>query len=512
MEKQTVDISKGFKDHKFKSILDIKNKISKGLVSSVEVVAYYTDNIKKYSHLNAFIEFNPEYAMQKAKEADERIKSGNSRDFEGVPIVMKDVFCTKDIKTTSSSAILKDFQPKYDATVVKKLREKGFIIIGKSNCDEFAAGSDNTTSYFGKVYNPLDLERIPGGSSGGSASSVAADCGIAATTTDTGGSSRQPASCTGTVGLCPTYGVISRYGVIPLASSLDRPGVLTKNVEDARILFDIIKGYDDKDPSSEDFDEHIKEMSKSDSSLAESMKICITKKDKYIFDENKESIKIAKKLKICIPKELDQIEFEEDVLNHWKSFLSKADFEVEVVSLPSIFYSIDIYKILAFSEIYSGLAKYDGIHFGTREKGESFKDCVINTRKLFGDEIKRRLLIGSYILSSENYNDFYIQASKMRSRIIREFSEVFKKYDIILTPSTTTKPPKFSDKLSANQMYGQDLLTSPVNMAGVCAISVPYGVTKDNLSLGLQIVSNRFCDYKMFDFASYIESLVKKGF
>ncbi len=392
----------------------------------------------------------------------------------GIPVAHKDLFSTKGILTTCASKMLENYYPPFDATVVSKLAKVGMVNIGKTNMDEFAMGSSNETSYFGPVKNPWDLETVPGGSSGGSASAVAARLSPVATGTDTGGSIRQPASFCGLTGLKPTYGTVSRYGMIAYASSLDQGGPIGQSAEDCALLFDEMKGYDNNDPTSNSKFKN------------EKIKLDLKKQD-------------AKNITIGIPKEYFSSKLDVkilDVLNEAIEIFKKIGFNIKEVSLPDHEYTIPAYYILASAEASSNLSRYDGIKFGHQcDKPKSLEDLYLRTRKEgFGKEVKKRIMIGSYALSSGYYDEYYMRALKIR-RIIRDnFMSTFENVDFLFAPTCPSTAFKIGEKSSdAVAMYLSDIYTTPVNLAGLPAVSIPVGFS-NNMPVGMQIIGNDFSE------------------
>jgi len=455
--------------------------IKKKDFSSEEITKSFINNSQKAKKLNTFITTNFDKALEDAKNFDKK------KNFEGllsgIPIAVKDLFCTKDVKTTAGSKMLSNFVPTYESTVTSNLWKEGAFLLGKLNCDEFAMGSSNETSFFGNVYNPYGDNLIPGGSSGGSASALAASLTPATIGTDTGGSIRQPASFTGTVGLKPTYGRCSRWGIVAFASSLDQAGPMTQNVEDCALLLEAMSGYDPKDSTS--------------------AKI---KVDHYSKNLNEK----IKGLKIGIPKEyrVDNMPDEIDAL--WKrgvEFLKDAGAIIKDITLPHTKYALPSYYIVAPAEASSNLARYDGVKYGHRSKGNNLIEMYENTRSEgFGDEVKRRILIGTYVLSSGYYDAYYIKAQKVRQLIKNDFDEAFKNVDAVLTPSTPSAAFKAGDKKDDPiSMYLNDVFTVPVNLAGLPAISVPAGYDKNKLPLGLQLIGKAFDEQTILNLSLAIE-------
>ena len=458
-----------------KSIFELSRLLQKKELSSLELTKYFLDRIRSFdSKLNSFISINEEASIEQAKLADKLLSNNSESLLTGIPIAHKDLFSTKGILTTCASKMLENYYPPFDATVVNKLAKVGMVNIGKTNMDEFAMGSSNETSYFGPVKNPWDLETVPGGSSGGSASAVAARLSPVATGTDTGGSIRQPASFCGLTGLKPTYGTVSRYGMIAYASSLDQGGPIGQSAEDCALLFDEMKGYDNNDPTSN---------SK-------------FKKEKIKLDLKKQD---AKNIKIGIPKEYFSSKLDVkilNVLNEAIEIFKKMGFNIKEVSLPDHEYTIPAYYILASAEASSNLSRYDGIKFGHRcDKPKSLEDLYLRTRKEgFGKEVKKRIMIGSYALSSGYYDEYYMRALKIR-RIIRDnFMSTFENVDFLFAPTCPSTAFKIGEKSSdAVAMYLSDIYTTPVNLAGLPAVSIPVGFS-NNMPVGMQIIGNDFSE------------------
>ena len=401
-------------------------------------------------------------------------------------MAVKDLFCTKGIRTTAGSKILENFIPSYESTVTNNIINEGAIIIGKLNCDEFAMGSSNETSYFGNVQNPISQNLVPGGSSGGSAAALAAKLTPATIGTDTGGSIRQPASFTGTVGLKPTYGSCSRYGIVAFASSLDQAGPMTHNVKDCALLFDVISSYDNKDSTSVDYT-----------------------RGNYLKNLN-ENIKGKK---IGIPKEYRIDNMPKEIEELWEkgiSIVKKNGAEIIEISLPNTNYALPAYYIVAPAEASSNLARYDGVKYGFRSKGDNLIDMYEKTRSEgFGDEVKRRIMIGTYVLSSGYYDAYYLKAQKERRLIKNDFDEAYKRVDAILTPSTPSSAFKIGEKSNDPvSMYLNDIFTVPVNLAGLPAISIPSGRDKNNLPLGLQLIGKAFDEQNILNIAFSIEKQI----
>ncbi len=463
------------------SLCDLVKGIKKKDFTSEEVTKSFIDNEKKSKKLNSFITTNFDEAIIKSQTFDK--KKNYSGLLAGVPLAVKDLFCTKNIKTTAGSKILNNFFPTYESTVTANLWSEGAFLLGKLNCDEFAMGSSNETSFFGNVINPYGDKLVPGGSSGGSAAALASNLTPATIGTDTGGSIRQPASFTGTVGLKPTYGRCSRWGIVAFASSLDQAGPMTQNVEDCALLLQAISSYDPKDSTSVN-----------------------VKVDNY--SENLTDN--IKGLKIGIPKEyrVENMPDEIDIL--WKKgveYLKDAGAIIKDITLPHTMYALPAYYIVAPAEASSNLARYDGVKYGHRAKGKNLIEMYENTRSEgFGDEVKRRILIGTYVLSSGYYDAYYIKAQKVRQLIKKDFDESFNEIDAVLTPSTPSSAFKVGDKKDDPiSMYLNDVFTVPVNLAGLPAISVPAGLDKKNLPLGLQLIGKPFQEQTILNLSLAIQ-------
>jgi aspartyl-tRNA(Asn)/glutamyl-tRNA(Gln) amidotransferase subunit A len=461
-------------------------------ISSKELTSEYLKNIESGKELNCYNTVSKEKALIDAEKSDERRKSQNLRSkFDGIPIGIKDLFCTKGVTTTASSKILSNFVPNYESTVTQKCDDAGLISLGKLNCDEFAMGSTNKTSFFGPVKNPWksvnsNNKLVPGGSSGGSAAAVSGDLCVASLGTDTGGSIRQPASFTGTVGLKPSYGRVSRWGIVAFASSLDQAGPITKTVEDAAIFLDIISGYDEKDSTSS-----------------------VNPKENYYENLNPD----IKGMKIGIPKEFRSDKLPASTQKSWDEcadLLKTNGAEILDISLPHTMSALPAYYIIAPAEASSNLARYDGVRYGLRVKGNDLIDMYEKTRSEgFGDEVKRRILIGTYVLSSGYYDAYYIKAQKIRSLIKSDYVEAFKKVDAILTPSTPSTAFEIANEPSDPvQNYLNDIFTVPVNLAGLPGVSIPFANDENNLPIGLQLITNSFEEQKLLNVARNIEETI----
>ena len=454
-------------------------------ISSKELTSFYIKEAETNKDLNAYISINSDKAIKSAEESDKRISSNNARPLEGVPIAIKDLFCTKDILTTAASKMLNNFKPTYESTVTQNLWDAGAILLGKTNLDEFAMGSSNETSFFGASLNPWSKNNkkyVPGGSSGGSASAVSGNIAIAATGTDTGGSIRQPASYCGIVGLKPTYGRCSRWGIVSFASSLDQAGPVTKTVNDAALMLDVMAGYDKKDSTSANL-----------------------KKTNFY-----EKLKDKQKLRIGIPKQYKNTQLNNEIIKMWDlgiEHFKKNNCEIVEIDLPHTEYALATYYIISSAEASSNLARYDGVRYGLRNNSENIDDLYEKTRSEgFGEEVKRRIMIGTYVLSAGYYDAYYLKAQKVRSKIINDFKKAFESVDIIFTPTAPSDAFEQGSKIDDPiQMYLNDVFTVPVSLAGLPAISVPMGLSKNNLPLGFQIIGKSFDEDSVFKAAKIIE-------
>ena len=461
----------------------IKNIKSKKL-SSTEITKAFIERSEKSKKLNTYVTENFTSAIEKAKKFDD--KPNFDLKLPGIPVAVKDLFCTNGVKTTAGSKILNNFIPTYESTVTQNIWDQGGILLGKLNCDEFAMGSSNETSFFGYVQNPIEEKLVPGGSSGGSSSAVAANLTPVTIGTDTGGSIRQPASFTGTVGLKPTYGSCSRYGIVAFASSLDQAGPMSKNVRDAAILLEVISSFDKKDSTSIDF-----------------------KRNQY----SVELTNNIKGKKIGIPKEYRVDGMSQEIEDLWKKgiqYVKECGAEVIDISLPHTNYALPAYYIVAPAEASSNLARYDGVKYGFRSSGENLIDMYEKTRSEgFGEEVKRRIMIGTYVLSSGYYDAYYLKAQKVRQLIKDDFDKSFNNVDAILTPSTPSSAFKIGEKTDDPvSMYLNDIFTVPVNLAGLPGISIPAGLDKKGYPLGLQIIGKPFDEQSILNIAYSIEEKI----
>ena len=470
------------------SISQIKDSLRDKKISVEELYDEFLVKGKS-SKTNSFnLLLDKENNILSIKESQKRYENGNPLPLDGIPLGIKDLFCTKGIRTTASSKILSNFTPNYESFVTQKLLDDGSIFIGKNNCDEFAMGSSNETSFFGPVKNPWKNKNIPtddlvpGGSSGGSAAAVAEGTCVASMGTDTGGSIRQPASLCGIVGLKPTFGSCSRWGIVAFASSLDQAGPLTNSVEDAALILNSINKHDFNDSTSSN---HVRE--------------------DYSIGIND---KLDKKIKIGIPSDYLK-DVSGDILSqieNTKKALIKHNVEFIDVEFKTTEYALSTYYILAPAEASSNLARYDGIRYGVREDGKSLDDIYLNSRtKGFGDEVTRRILIGAYVLSAGYYDAYYRQAQKVRRLIKDDFQRIFNDVDFILTPTTPNEAFKIGDKLDPISMYKNDIYTVPTSLAGLPGISIPSGLSSNGLPLGIQLIGNYFKEKKLLQIAALAE-------
>ena len=458
------------------TLADARDKLRAKEVTSVELTQSCLDAIEKADALNAFVHKTPEIALEQAKAADARIADGDAPAMCGLPVGIKDLFCTKGVPSQAASAILEGFKPEYESTITSKLFDAGSIMLGKLNMDEFAMGSSNETSVYGNAVNPWrrgndEAQLTPGGSSGGSASAVAADLCLAATGTDTGGSIRQPAAFTGTVGIKPTYGRCSRWGVVAFASSLDQAGPMTKSVRDAAIMLEAMCGHDEKDSTSAD--------------------LAVPNFEAMLTGD-------IKGKKIGIPKEYRMDGMPAEIEKLWEdgqAMLKDAGAEIVDISLPHTKYALPAYYVIAPAEASSNLARYDGVRFGHRatlEAGDGITEMYEKSRaEGFGPEVQRRVMVGTYVLSAGFYDAYYNRARRVRALIKKDFDEVFAAgVDAILTPATPSAAFGLGEMKDADpiQMYLNDVFTVTVNLAGLPGISVPAGLDAQGLPLGLQLI------------------------
>lgn len=459
--------------------------------SALELTQDYIKNIENNRQINAYITECFDIAIKMAKNSDDKIAANKAGEIEGIPLGIKDLFCTKDIRTTCASKMLENFVPTYESTVTQKLFDAGAINLGKLNMDEFAMGSTNTNSYFGPVINPYKAkdsneDLVPGGSSGGSAAAVAANLCAGSTGSDTGGSVRQPASFTNIVGVKPTYGRCSRYGMIAFASSLDQAGFFAKSVYDASLLLKVAAGYDKKDSTS--CNVAVPDFNNALNLDIKGKKIGVVKE--YEIDGMSPAIEKIRQQAI--------------------SKLKERGAEIVEISLPHSEYGPEVYYIVASAECSSNLARYDGVRYGFRceDKDVSLEELYKRTRSLgFGNEVKRRIFTGTYVLSAEYYDAYYKKALKVKRLISDDFKKAFAKVDAILTPTTPNTPFPIAHKIGDNpvQIYLNDVFTIPANLAGLPAISVPGGFDEKNLPIGVQLMAKSFDEQTLFDIALALE-------
>src|SRR3990167_3512302 len=464
-------------------------KLEKGEISARELVSHYQNQIKKKDpELNAYREVFPD-AFEEAEKIDKKIKHGDTpRALEGIPFAIKDNILIKGKMSGASSKILEGYTASYDASVIKKLRDEGAIFLGRTNCDEFAMGSSTENSAYGPTKNPRDASRVPGGSSGGSAAAVAADMALAALGSDTGGSIRQPAAFCGAVGLKPTYGAVSRSGLIAMASSLDQIGPITKSVEDAEIIFNVIRGRDELDSTS------LPRQGGASGGLASKI-IGVPREYFSLVEGGKEGLDedVAKKFSEAI------------------DFLKNKGLEIKEVSLPAVRYALAAYYIVMPAEVSANLSRFDGVRYGPREDGKNLFDVYARTRERgFGPEVQRRIILGTYVLSAGYYDAYYARAQKVRYLIRKDFENEFKNVDLLLTPVSPHPAFKIGEKISNPlSMYLEDIYTVPINLAGVPAISVPFGtVSKEGkeLPVGVQLIAPWFEESRLFEVGKLLES------
>ena len=464
------ELSEGLKQKKF---------------SSLELTKFFLNRLDLHnSSINAFITIDKDKSLAMAKRADEIIKEGNQDYLTGIPIAQKDIFCAEGWKTTCGSKMLDNFIAPYDSTVISKFNAAGAVNLGKTNMDEFAMGSSNETSFYGNVKNPWDIKTVPGGSSGGSAAAVAGMLAPAATATDTGGSIRQPASLCGLTGLKPTYGLVSRYGMIAFASSLDQAGPMCHTAEDCAAMMNVMSGHDPKDSTSIE-----------------------REKENYLTGINNS----IKGLKIGVPKEFfsEGLDSEvEKIIEQGISEYKKLGAEIVEISLPNNHLSIPVYYVIAPAEASSNLSRYDGVRYGYRTKEyDDLMDMYCKTREEgFGDEVKRRIMIGTYVLSAGYYDAYYLKAQKIRRLISEDFKKAFEKCDVILGPSAPSVAFPIGDKKEDPlKMYMQDVYTISTNLAGLPGLSMPGGLM-NNLPVGIQLIGNYFSEAKLLNIAHIFQT------
>ena len=469
----------------FSSIKETLKKIRSKEISVEELSKIFIKRIKDSKNLNAFIYFNEENIIEQSRKIN---KLSNNLTLKGIPLAIKDLFCTKNMPTTAGSKILSNFNPTYESFVTQKLLDQGSVFLGKANCDEFAMGSSTTTSFFGNTINPVspkDKQLVPGGSSGGSAAAVAAKLCLGATGTDTGGSIRQPASFCGVVGMKPTYGLCSRWGIVAFASSLDQAGIFSNNIEDASILMKEVAGYDANDSTSAKIDV-----------------------PDYFNNLNQD---VSGKI-IGIPKEYTLPGISDEINNLWEKAIKlfeKGGAIIKKISLPHTKYALPTYYIIAPAEASSNLARYDGVKFGFRanEKNSLDEMYELTRSEGFGKEVKRRILIGTYVLSAGYYDAYYLKAQKVRKLIADDFANAFRDCNFILTPTTPSQAFQIGEKEDDPiKMYLNDIFTVPASLAGIPGISVPFGKSKEQLPLGMQLLSKHFDEQTILNAGFYLEN------
>ncbi|ETZ04792.1 MULTISPECIES: Asp-tRNA(Asn)/Glu-tRNA(Gln) amidotransferase subunit GatA [Holospora] len=461
-----------------------KQELSNKNISSVELTQCYVERMTSLnSTYHAYITCCEDLAIDMAKKSDARRQKGNCGILEGIPLAIKDVFCTKGVRTTFSSKMMQNFVPEYSSTVTQRLEQCGGVFLGKTNLDEFCMGSMNTYTLTSPVANPWNTSCVSGGSSGGSAAAVAAGMALGSVGSDTGGSIRQPASFCGIVGVRPTYGRVSRYGMGAFSSSLDQAGPFGRTVEDAAHIFQAICGHDPKDSTSR--------------AIAPPDVLSIIRQS-------------VKGMKVGIPKEFYEASYPEDIRRCWdksREILEDAGCQTKMVSLPYVSFSLPCYYLIVCAEAASNMARYDGVKYGVRCFGETLEEMYCATRSAgFGPEVKRRIIIGTYILSHGNYDAYYGKATRIRHLIRDDFARIFQDVDILLMPTTPTTTFPFSQAPNDPvTVYLNDVLTVPVNVGGICGISVPCGVSDKGLPLGIQILAPAFEDGRLFQFGSVLE-------
>ena len=453
------------------AIRELHLMLKNGQIGTVELTKCYLDKIEKCDkEINSYITVSAEKAIKAAEFAQKKILSGDADLLTGIPLSVKDNICTEGVRTTCASKMLEDFVPVYNATVIDKIEKSGAVMLGKTNMDEFAMGGSSQTSYFGGVKNPFDLKRVAGGSSGGAAASVAADLCVAALGSDTGGSVRQPAAFCGVTGLKPTYGAVSRYGLIAFASSLEQIGVIGKSAKDCAYILNEISGIDEKDGTT--------------SKCA---------KGDYLSKIGMDFSGV----KIGIPKEFFEGDISEEVkiaVMDAAKFYEKKGAKLIDASIPSLLHGVPAYYLISSAEAASNLSRFDGIKYGYRsKKGESYEDVIKNTRgEAFGKEVKRRIMLGNYALSSGYYDEYYKNALKIASKIRNEYNNIFEECDMLITPTSPTVAYKSEEKKSLSDMYMGDICTVTANIAGVPAISIPCGYNSEGLPIGMSITGRHF--------------------
>ena len=476
------------------TILQIKEGLKNKKFSVLEVTKAFISASEKIKDLNVYNTFTPEKALEASKYSQLRIDIDEEKTLDGIPIAVKDLFCTKDTLTTASSKILSNFVPDYESTVTDKLWNSGALMLGKVSCDEFAMGSSNETSFFGNVINPWSIKNgkklSPGGSSGGSSSVVSAGAALAATGTDTGGSIRQPVAFCGVTGIKPTYGRCSRWGIVAFASSLDQAGPITKTVSDSALMLNAMSGHDPKDSTSANLD------------VPDFTKSCNDFK--------------LNNVKVGIPKEYQISGMSPEIIKLWEKgsdWLKDRGAEIIDVSLPHTKYALPTYYVIAPAEASSNLARYDGVRYGYRNSQDTLDELYSHSRgEGFGSEVQRRILIGTYVLSAGYYDAYYRKAQRVRNLFIQDFQKTFQKVDVLLTPTTPTPAFELGSQLDPISMYMNDVFTVPASLAGLPAMSVPSGLSEEGLPLGLQVIGKQFDESSVLKIASNIEDQAKFPF
>ncbi len=472
------------------TLTQVLDKLKKREISATELTHAYLERIEKHSDaLNCFITLTPERALSDAAKSDERYANGTARILDGIPLGMKDLFATNGIRTTAASHILENFVPEYESTISQRLSDAGTILLGKMNLDEFAMGTFSKTSYFGAPVNPYQIEKklTAGGSSGGSTAAVAGGLALIATGTDTGGSIRFPTAITGLVGMKPTYGLCSRFGCIAFASSLDTPGPIARTVDDAALMLSVMAGHDPKESTS--------------APIADEIANVLKKPLEHL---------PLKNIKIGLIKEFSNVEISNDMQklqNERLADLKNAGAEIVEVSIPNILDALAAYYIIAPAEASSNLARYDGMRYGLRIEGKDLIDTYKKTRAAgFGEEVQRRMVVGTAVLSSESYEVYFMQAARVRRLISDAFNRAFEQCDLIVCPSGAGPALPLDSDLTPLEYYALDLFTVAMNLAGIPACSVPCGLANNGLPLGLQVVGRRFDDARVLGLAKHIET------
>lgn len=479
-----------------KTITELAHSLRAKEFSSVELTHAYLDRIKQYSDLNCFITVTEEAAIAAAKAADKVLSSGHAPLLTGIPVAQKDIFCTDGVRTSCGSKMLDNFIAPYNATVVEKFNQAGAVMLGKLNMDEFAMGSSNETSFYGAVQNPWDINKVAGGSSGGSAAAVAARLAVATTGTDTGGSIRQPAALCGITGLKPTYGRVSRYGMIAYASSLDQGGPMARNAEDAAVLLQVMAGFDAKDST------------------------CV---DVSVPDYQSSLNNSLAGLKIGLPKEFFSADLNSDIAATLQAAIAeyqKLGAEVKEISMPMLEYAIPAYYVIASAECSANLSRFDGVRFGYRcDNPQDLTDLYTRSRgEAFGAEVKRRILMGTYALSAGYYDAYYLKSQKVRRLISDDFKRAFSEVDVIMGPVSPTTAFGIGEKTADPiEMYLADIYTIAINLAGLPAMSIPAGFV-NNMPVGLQLIGNYFDEARLLNVAHQYQQVsdwhkqIPKGF